>query len=69
LLQVRCDDDVYAVLQAVSFLLQHIMRSLSSIAWADRHGCNYLLQVGSDDDGYAVRLRFGHFLRYCTAVV
>jgi histone arginine demethylase JMJD6 len=24
-----------------------------------------LLQVGSDDDGYAVRLRFEHFLRYC----
>jgi histone arginine demethylase JMJD6 len=23
------------------------------------------MQVGSDDDGYAVRMRFEHFLRYC----
>lgn len=28
------------------------------------HTC-YNTQVGSDDDGYAVRLRFEHFLRYC----
>lgn len=25
-----------------------------------------LLQVGSDDDGYAVRLKLKHFLSYCT---
>lgn len=24
------------------------------------------LQVGSDDDGYAVRLKLKHFLRYCS---
>jgi histone arginine demethylase JMJD6 len=25
------------------------------------------VQVGSDDDGYPVRMRFDHFMRYCVS--
>jgi histone arginine demethylase JMJD6 len=27
----------------------------------------WLSQVGSDDDGYPVRMRFDHFMRYCVS--
>jgi histone arginine demethylase JMJD6 len=45
--------------------LQHTLHPLSSFGLAYNHMLMYCLQVGSDDDGYAVRLRFEHFLRYC----